>query len=309
VPKAVTDDVRRLIDRGLARYGRGELREAIDEWQAALELDGVNEEARTLIEYVSQKMAAVEDNSHSDHRITEPVMPTFSEFVPAKEDTERSHTDLPAVGDPIFPDESVDERPHHATVESPIPQLLAQMTDPGYTPPPERDPAAPQETLFEDTRRLGSDSYYASGRVPAAAMHPTTDDASEMRLRASELVDRCRGQLERGNLEAAAAAAEAALREGERAPHPGIPEVIGPARSLFETAFEALVGPPQGIPVPAMSSAALAGQDFDSRAGFLLSHMDGELTVDGLLDVAGMPRFEVFRILAALLRAKAIRFV
>jgi hypothetical protein len=203
-------------------------------------------------------------------------------------------------------------------VESPIPGLLAQITDPDFSSPEheheheheyERDEAAPHAALFEDTRRVGSEPYILTSRVPMAAAAPTTDRATDMRLRASELVDRCRGQLERGNLEAAAASAEAALREGERAPSPGIPEVIGPARSLFETAFEALVGPPQGIPVPAMSSAALAGQELDHRAGFLLSHMDGDLTVDGLLDVAGMSRFEVFRILAGLLRAKAIRFV
>jgi hypothetical protein len=306
VPKGVAEDVRRFIDRGLARYGRGELREAIDEWQSALSLDHRNDEARTLIEFVSQKLAVVEEGSHADARITQPVIPSFTGFaIPGQPADDTDPTQLPSPS--IFPHD-LEEPPRHPTVESPIPGLLAQITDPDFSSS-ERDDAVPHAALFEDTRRVGSEPYILSSRVPFAAVMPTHDRATDTRLRASELVDRCRGQLERGNHEAAAAAAESALREGEHAPPPGIPEVIGPARSLFETAFEALIGPPQGIPVPAMSSAALAGQDLDHRAGFLLSHMDGDLTVDGLLDVAGMSRFEVFRILAGLLRAKAIRFV
>jgi hypothetical protein len=313
VSRGLAEDVRRYIDRGLARYGRGELREAIEEWQEALVLDGRNSEARTLIDFVSQKLAVQDEVSHADQRITEPVIPTFDDFISKKRpgDTDEHSSFLTAL-DAGFEDPTrVGEPPpqRHPTLESPIPQLLAQITDPTWSGPAEREEAAPDIPLFEDTRRLGSEPHNMSGRVPFIAEQPTADSGTEFRARAAELVDRCRRQLEIGNLEGAVAAAESALREGERAPSPGIPEVIGPARSLFETAFEAFLGPTQGIPVHSMSAAALATQGLDHRAGFLLSRIDGAITIEGLLDIASMPRFEALRILAGLLRVRAIRFI
>jgi hypothetical protein len=145
--------------------------------------------------------------------------------------------------------------------------------------------------------------------VPATIDLPNQDHATEMRVLASELVDRCRTMLEHNRVEAAVAAAESALREGERAPPPGIAEVIEPARPLFERAFEAFVGSMDQVPILAISEGVLATQGLDHRAGFLLSRIDGLMTIEHLLDIAGMPRFEALRILSSLLRSKTIRFV
>src|SRR5262249_60729925 len=125
--------------------------------------------------------------------------------------------------------------------------------------------------------------------------------------RASHRGDVCRGYLDLGDLDHAVAAAEGALTEGGRAPLPGIPEVIEPARPLFERAFEGSLGSQEGVPVHAMSYAALAGQELDHRAGFLFSRIDGVMPIEHLLDIAGMPRFETLRVLSGLLRVRAIK--
>jgi hypothetical protein len=310
VPPGSSDKVRRCIDRGLARYGRGELAEAIADWQQALSLDPGNKEAQTLVEFVQRKLGGEPPPGQkpSDKRATAPAMPTFDEWG-APEDTDPEELSADEL-DPLDEDAPTGQHPvRRLTIESPIPSLLATMTDPAWKPPGSRDEAAPDAELFdEDTRRLGSEPHNtSSGRVPGLSETLANDEAREVRLRAAELVDECRGHLERGNLEAAAVAAEAALQEGEHAPLPGIPEVIEPARALFERAFEGFVGPAHGVPVTAMSAGALTGQELDHRAGFLLSRIDGSMSVEALLDIASMPRFEALRILAGLIRVKAIR--
>ncbi len=309
------EEVRRLIDRGLARYGRGELEKALEVWNEALRLDPGNEEAKTLIDFVHAKMG-VESGSEGkgpDDRTTDPTIPSFDddwegEFTNPEEPKETIARVMKAerlatgAGTP----------PVRPTLESQIPGFLAPITDPGWqTPGPTPDDGIPQRPMFkEDTRRLGSEPHAVSpGLVPATADAPTHDSASGVRLRAADLVDGCRAEFERGDMEAASTLAEEALRAGESAPPPGIAEVIEPARPLFETVFEAYVGPAQGIPVLATSPSSLAGQDMDHRAGFLMSLIDGTMTIEQLTDVAGMPRFETMRILAVLLRAKAIQLL
>jgi hypothetical protein len=314
VGREAQEKIRSFIDRGLARYGRGQFREAVAEWEQALAWDAANSEARTLIDFVQRKLLSEEELGDPDRKNTDPVLPRFEDA--ALLDDELGIYDAPTVvSESDLVDDDAPTGPHervrHPTLESPIPQLLAQITSPEWEPPPERDEAAPEAPVFGDeTRRLGSEPHASdSGRVPATIDLPNEDHATEMRVLAGELVDRCRTMLEHGKVEAAVAAAESALREGERAPPPGIAEVIEPARPLFERAFEAYVGALDQVPILAISEGVLATQGLDHRAGFLLSCIDGLMTTEHLLDIAGMPRFEALRILASLLRSKTIRIV
>jgi hypothetical protein len=321
VPREPEEKIRRFIDRGLARYGRGQFKEAVVEWEQALAWDAANSEARTLIDFVNRKLLAEEEQGDPDRKNTDPVLPRFEDA--ALLDDELGVYDAPTIvasGDGV--DDDAPTGPHqpvrHPTLESPIPQLLAQITAPEWQPPPgddieeERDEAAPEAPVFGDeTRRLGSEPHNTedSGRVPQTIDLPSEDQATEMRVLAGELVDRCRTMLEKGKLEAAVAAAESALREGERAPPPGIAEVIEPARAIFERAFEGYVGSLEQVPILAISEGVLASQGFDHRVGFLLSLIDGVVSIEALLDIAGMPRFEAIRILSLLLRSKTIRML
>jgi len=321
VARESEEKIRRYIDRGLARYGRGQFKEAVAEWEQALAWDAANSEARTLIDFVNRKLLADEEQGDPDRKNTDPVLPRFEDA--ALLGDELGVYDAPTRVAPAGAIDGVDDDaptgPHepvrHPTLESPIPQLLAQITSPEWEQPAaeaERDEAAPEAPVFGDeTRRLGSEPHNTedSGRVPLTIDLPNEDQATEMRVLAGELVDRCRTMLEKGNLEAAVAAAESALREGERAPPPGIAEVIEPARAIFERAFEGYVGSLEQVPVLAISEGVLASQGFDHRVGFLLSLIDGVVSIEALLDIAGMPRFEAMRILSLLLRSKTIRIL
>jgi hypothetical protein len=311
VSQTSADKVRRCIDRGLARYGSGELHKAIEDWQQALSLDPENKEAHTLIEFVQRRLDAESTGpgvGNLDSRTTSRAMPSIDEWN-LSDDTDAEPEDEPFGMQELEDDITGMHAVRRMTVESPIPELLATITDPKWSPPALREDAAPDALLFdEDTRRLGSEPHnFAGDRMPSTGDSPGEHPARERRLRAAGLVEECRSYLERGNLEAAAASAEAALCEGERAPPPGILEVIEPALALFERAFEGYVGPSQGVPVLAMSPGALAGQELDHRAGFVLSRIDGLMSLDALLDIASMPRFEALRIFASLIRVKAIR--
>lgn len=68
-------------------------------------------------------------------------------------------------------------------------------------------------------------------------------------------------------------------------------------RPLLEQIYGAILGGPECLPVPESQPEQL-----DPRAAFLLSRIDGALTVEDVLDVAGMPRLEALRGLALLVR-------
>jgi hypothetical protein len=310
VSRASEDKVRKHIDRGLSRYEQGELREALAEWEQALVIDPDNSEARSLVEFADRRLSGQHQTAIKDRR-TEPAIPTLHGWT-VEEDTNPDGVSSTPLATMDLDDEMTGpHRVRRATVESPIPGLLAQATDPQWEGGVEREDAAPEIALdSDDTRRVGSEPHTtALGRVPSHSSMPVTDLARTARMRASQLIDECRGHLERGDFEAAVTAAEAALTESEHAPLPGIPEVIEPARPLFERAFEGYVGSMEAVPEHAMSHAALAGQELDHRAGFLFSRVDGVMPIEHLLDIAGMPRFEALRIFSGLLRVRAIRML
>jgi hypothetical protein len=307
------EEIRRLIDQGLVRYGHGQVREALADWQEAIRLDPGNLEARALIDFVQVKLPR--QAAESALRNTAVVMPAIkAEAWGADEDTDPE--DLQRVTPRAMAavdDEELGE-PRHRTIESPLPGLLAKTTSPEWNAFGEQrntDEAAPLEMLSdEDTRKLGGQDPGDTTRVafvPAEVRAPAQDPARVIRRRTSELVDRCRTAFRAGKLEEAVSAAEEALKQGEAAPPPGIPEVIEPARPLFEQAFMKFIGGEKRIPLALMSLSQLALQDLDHRAGFLMSRIDGATDVEQLVDVASMPRFDTLRFLSSLKLLRAIK--
>ena len=61
------------------------------------------------------------------------------------------------------------------------------------------------------------------------------------------------------------------------------------------------------VVVVALGDSQLRWLGLDHRSGFLLSRIDGQSTVDELLDICGMPRLEGLKTLAYLLERGAIR--
>lgn len=64
--------------------------------------------------------------------------------------------------------------------------------------------------------------------------------------------------------------------------------------------------PLQAVPWLVMTYDELRALPLDSRAGFVISCVDGRCTVEMLLDVGGMPEDETLTILGELLRLGAI---
>ena len=67
------------------------------------------------------------------------------------------------------------------------------------------------------------------------------------------------------------------------------------------------LGSLRAVPMLAISMTALRGRTLDHRAGFLLSRVDGQFSIEALLDVGGMPRIDALRILADLVDRGILR--
>ncbi|HWO19558.1 MAG TPA: hypothetical protein VNO30_12310 [Kofleriaceae bacterium] len=71
-------------------------------------------------------------------------------------------------------------------------------------------------------------------------------------------------------------------------------------RETMMNVFQAFLGDLHRMPVLARPLHELAGSHISSRAAFLLSRVDGLLSIDEILDVSGMPRLEAYRYLCQL---------
>ena len=77
-------------------------------------------------------------------------------------------------------------------------------------------------------------------------------------------------------------------------------------RDLLYRIYEGHIGDMTAVPLVAVPLHEIAAHALDHRTGFLLSRIDGMLTFEDILDVAGMPRMEAYQILSNLLRKGVI---
>jgi hypothetical protein len=125
-------------------------------------------------------------------------------------------------------------------------------------------------------------------------------DTAENRVAASNLV----GQRLGGTFDVLRCIAEAACDLAERANDPASAALMRVSHSLLERVFLARLRPLSRRLVPAWigSSPALS-----PRTMFLLSRLDGRMTVEDALDVASMPRLDAPRRLVQLVTCGALR--
>lgn len=103
--------------------------------------------------------------------------------------------------------------------------------------------------------------------------------------------------LQAGDLGAAVDALEAALAETG-----GIGgDVARDHLPLVEQVYGAILGGADRVPVHGKAVG-----DLEPRSAFLLSRIDGSMTVEDVLDVSGMPRLEALRVMALLVRRGAV---
>jgi hypothetical protein len=116
----------------------------------------------------------------------------------------------------------------------------------------------------------------------------------------SWLIERAEAECVSGDLEAAIIALELAL--DERPDSAVAQKLIHRHGDTLLDIYERYIDNPAAVPILAISPIEFHEHAIDSRAAFLLSRIDGVLTIEDILDVSGMPRLEAYRYLCGMLR-------
>ncbi len=120
----------------------------------------------------------------------------------------------------------------------------------------------------------------------------------QTRRRVTALLERATVWAVEGVLDRAVAALDLALSED---PDSALAQkLVQQHRDDITAVFQAFLGELDRAPVLARPMHELASAPISPRAAFLLSRVDGTLTLDEILDVSGMPRLEAYRYLCQL---------
>jgi len=131
----------------------------------------------------------------------------------------------------------------------------------------------------------------------AAPADESEDDRARRRVAA--LLDRARATADAGRRAGAVALLDLAMVE---APDNAAAQmVIHRHRDMLFDIYAGYIGDMNGVPSVARPMDELAPGELDNRAVFLLSRIDGTLSFEEVLDVAGMPRLEAYRVLCKML--------
>ncbi len=126
--------------------------------------------------------------------------------------------------------------------------------------------------------------------------HEELEDRTRRRI--TTLFERAAEWGKAGELDRAVAAIDLAMAED---PNSALGQkLIHRNRETMMTVFQAFLGSLDRQPVLARPLHELANAPISPRAAFLLSRVDGTLTLDELLDVSGMPKIEAYRYLCQL---------
>jgi hypothetical protein len=125
------------------------------------------------------------------------------------------------------------------------------------------------------------------------------------RRRITALLERATEWGQGADLERSVAAVDLALSED---PNSALAQkLIHRNRDTIMNAFQGFLGDLQRAPALARPLHELGSAPISPRAAFLLSRVDGTLSLDEILDVSGMPRLEAYRYLCQLLLRGILR--
>ena len=136
-------------------------------------------------------------------------------------------------------------------------------------------------------------------RVTAQPMGAADNPADRTRLRVTWLIDRAVAASAAADHATAIVALDLALAED---PDSAVAQkLLHRHQPAILDVYQAFVGNLEACPTLAIPMHELSDQRLDTRATFLLSRVDGTITFEEILDVAGMQRLEAFRHLSMLL--------
>jgi hypothetical protein len=137
--------------------------------------------------------------------------------------------------------------------------------------------------------------------------HAPAEESREdtTRRRITRLLELAGDWTESGDLDKAVSAVDLALSED---PNSALGQkLIARNKDTIMSLFQSYLGDLDRMPQLAKPLAELANAPISPRAAFLLSRIDGTLTIDELLDVSGMPRMEAYRHLCQLFLRGVLR--
>jgi hypothetical protein len=157
--------------------------------------------------------------------------------------------------------------------------------------------------ILDDIDRAMPGPASAGGSGASRAAIETREERTRRRITA--LLERATEWARNNDFERAVTAVDLALSED---PNSALAQkLIHRNREVIMNAFQAFLGDLQRIPVLARPLHELGSAPISPRAAFLLSRVDGTLSLDEILDVSGMPRLEAYRYLCQLLLRGILR--
>ncbi|CAN5869586.1 hypothetical protein BH11MYX3_BH11MYX3_05460 [soil metagenome] len=216
-----------------------------------------------------------------------------------------------------FADKPTQELTHRAPAE-PDPMISAPTRELGLRPPPgsraltEDEPTMSKPPLDLTALTMGegtrSDIVLPFDPIDArtaqilelvdegAPANEPKDDRTRRRI--SSLLEHASTWIKDNDLDRAVAAVDLALSED---PSSALAQkLIHRNRDTIMAGFQAFLGDLNRQPALARPLHELSNAPISPRAAFLLSRVDGSLSLDEILDVSGMPRLEAYRYLCQL---------
>jgi tetratricopeptide (TPR) repeat protein len=202
----------------------------------------------------------------------------------------------------------------HAKTEDLDKLRAVQLADPivsaptrelGLRPPPTKPDPAPAAATVEGTRHDIVLPFDPIDARTAAILEECDEGApaeeareDKTRRRITALYDKALAWNEAGELDKAVAAVDLAMNED---PNSALAQkLLHRHRDQTMTVFQNFLGDMSRQPQLAKPLHELASAPISPRAAFLLSRIDGMLSIDEILDVSGMPRLEAYRHLCQL---------
>jgi len=212
---------------------------------------------------------------------------------PERDDDDVDEEELTIERDGVSARET-EESLRRRTTPRPLPPRTRTETDRGTTQMHGRRRPLAHRSISID---LVSADLQAELEAAMAAAESTGDE--HLRERIAWLIERARHENGEGRYPNAVVAVDLALDEN---PESALAQkLIHSNRDLLFEIFGNYLGDMRAVPRLAMPMSAIPLSDLDHRAAFLLSRVDGVLSLEDVLDVAGMARLEAFRHLSRLM--------
>lgn len=233
-------------------------------------------------------------------------------LVPDRESTSRLTLDFSGPPIPL---------PRDAAAGRPVPPTAAQAGHDAWAIDHVRRSTPPPMQITPGWLEHGLEAHSRATKTPMPEAPPPSPPASQRSPgTAFDLVDNARpaysgvdlhaemaDRFALGDFSGALGVAELIL--GSNATDPAAQRYADASREKLEQFYASRLGSTQNIVQVAVRESDVRWLGLDHRAGFLLSRVDGHLSIEEVIDLSGMPRLEALKLLAELLDQRAVRIL